>query len=154
LLSRPVIAFAWSTGYCGHRLVLALRNGHTVLFKHHPIKHGDSHRDHYRHGHDRTGVEVIDVGRAGGGLIRSFGKDKDGNPIDYGSIVEEGTILARSTNQFTPPTFLAKAPGGAGPGRRIGRLRDVEQMKAKAARAEADWKRAQELSRSKLISQA
>ncbi len=40
-------------------------------------------------------IEVVDVGAQVAGLISSFGKDKKGNTIDYGSIVEEGTILAK-----------------------------------------------------------
>lgn len=39
--------------------------------------------------------EVIDVGAQVAGQILSFGTGKDGKPIDYGSSVEEGMILAR-----------------------------------------------------------
>src|SRR3954452_6842249 len=38
--------------------------------------------------------EVIDVGAQVAGRITEFGKDKDGKPIDYGSHVEQGTVLA------------------------------------------------------------
>src|SRR5258706_16188773 len=40
-------------------------------------------------------VEVVDVGAQVAGLISSFGKDKAGKTIDYGSVVEAGTILAQ-----------------------------------------------------------
>jgi HlyD family secretion protein len=40
-------------------------------------------------------VEVVDVGAQVAGQIISFGKDKDGKTIDYGSTVEEGTVLAQ-----------------------------------------------------------
>ena len=39
--------------------------------------------------------EVIDVGAQVAGQIVSFGKDADGKTIDYGSHVEEGTVLAQ-----------------------------------------------------------
>jgi multidrug efflux pump subunit AcrA (membrane-fusion protein) len=39
--------------------------------------------------------EVIDVGAQVAGRISSFGKDKNGKPVDYGSIVEAGIVLAR-----------------------------------------------------------
>ena len=39
--------------------------------------------------------EVIDVGAQVAGQIMSFGKDVHGKTIDYGSAVEEGTVLAR-----------------------------------------------------------
>src|SRR6266478_5647730 len=40
-------------------------------------------------------VEVVDVGAQVAGLISSFGTDRSGKAIDYGSIVEEGSILAQ-----------------------------------------------------------
>ena len=39
--------------------------------------------------------EVVDVGAQVAGQILAFGKDKAGQTVDYGSYVEEGTILAR-----------------------------------------------------------
>src|SRR5438046_9216739 len=39
--------------------------------------------------------EVIDVGAQVAGRIMEFGKDKNGNTVDYRSQVEEGTVLAR-----------------------------------------------------------
>src|SRR6266550_940073 len=39
--------------------------------------------------------EVVDVGAQVAGQILIFGKDKNGKTIDYGSEVEEGTILAQ-----------------------------------------------------------
>jgi HlyD family secretion protein len=39
---------------------------------------------------------VVDVGARVAGKIWAFGKDQSGKPIDYGSVVEEGTVLAPS----------------------------------------------------------
>src|SRR6185369_2574841 len=49
-------------------------------------------------GIDATGTvdpdEVVDVGAQIAGQILSFGTDADGQPVDYGSRVEAGTVLA------------------------------------------------------------
>jgi HlyD family secretion protein len=83
-------------------------------------------------------VEVVDVGAQVAGLIRSFGKDKDGKQIDYGSTVEEGTVLAQIDDSvYAADVALARA--------------QLEQEKAKLAQAEADWKRTQELVNSQLL---
>lgn len=100
-------------------------------------------------------VEVVDVGAQVAGLINSFGKDKDGNTIDYGSLVEEGTILAKiDESVYAADLALANAQVDQD---KAGELRadaDLEQLKAKAVQSEADWKRAQELTSSKLMAVA
>jgi HlyD family secretion protein len=83
-------------------------------------------------------VEVVDVGAQVAGLISSFGKDKDGKTIDYGSVVEAGTVLAQIDDSvYAADVALARA--------------QLEQDKAKLLQAEADWKRAQELVNAKLV---
>jgi len=42
----------------------------------------------------------VDVGAQVSGIISTFGKDKDGKMIDYGSPVEAGTVLAKSMIRF------------------------------------------------------
>src|SRR6266850_4618721 len=39
--------------------------------------------------------EVVDVGAQIAGLIKSFGTDIHGKTIDYGSVIEEGAVLAK-----------------------------------------------------------
>ena len=39
--------------------------------------------------------EVVDVGAQVAGQISAFGKDKNGKSIDWGSVVEQGTVLAQ-----------------------------------------------------------
>jgi len=98
---------------------------------------------------------VVDVGAQVAGLILSFGTDKTGSTIDYGSSVEEGTILAKIDGSvYAADLALARAQvdqDGAG---ELRAAADLEQMKAKAIQAQADWKRAQELSRSRLLATA
>lgn len=38
---------------------------------------------------------MVDVGAQVAGKVVSFGQDNNGNTIDYGSVVEVGTVLAR-----------------------------------------------------------
>src|SRR3954454_9993223 len=47
--------------------------------------------------------EVIDVGAQVAGQILSFGKDKDGKSLDYGSVVEQGMLMA----QIDPTVYKA-----------------------------------------------
>jgi len=71
--------------------------------------------------------EVVDVGSQVAGKIASFGEDpkRDGAPIDYGSEVEVGTVLARIDDAlYTADVALNDA--------------QVEQAKANVTRAQAD----------------
>ncbi len=75
-------------------LYLRSSGGKSVLFRTVPVKRGDLMATI-----SATGTvepeEVVDVGAQVAGQINSFGKDKNGKTIDYGSAVEEGTILAQ-----------------------------------------------------------
>jgi HlyD family secretion protein len=99
--------------------------------------------------------EVVDVGAQVAGKINSFGTDKNGEEIDYGSVVEEGTILAQIDDslytadvaQTTAQLLQAKA----GVQRAVA---DLEQMKAKLYQAQRDWERAQKLGPSEALAQS
>jgi HlyD family secretion protein len=78
--------------------------------------------------------ELVDVGAQVAGKINSFGKDKDGKTVDYGSVVEEGTILAAAD------AALAQA--------------QLEQANAKLLQAQQDWNRAQKLGPSEALAQS
>lgn len=90
--------------------------------------------------------EVIDVGAQVAGLIVGFGTDQDGKAIDYGSVVEEGTVLARIDDslyrsdaaQATAQLARAKA--------------DLKQFQAKLLQAERDWKRVEKLQSNSAVS--
>jgi HlyD family secretion protein len=96
-------------------------------------------------------VEVVDVGAQVAGLVSSFGKDKDGKTIDYGSLVEEGTVLAQiDESVYAADLAVAKAQVEQDIAGESSAAATLEQMKAKLVQAEADWKRAQDLLNSKL----
>src|ERR1035438_6538102 len=90
--------------------------------------------------------EVVDVGAQVAGLITSFGKDKNGKSIDYGSVVGEGCVLAKiDESVYASDVALAKAQLDQDKAAEISAAGNLEQMKAKAVQAAADWRRAQEL---------
>ena len=70
------------------------RKGHKLSFRMALVKRGDLIATITATGTIEP-EEVVDVGAQVAGLINSFGKDKNGKTIDYGSSVEEGTIRAQ-----------------------------------------------------------
>jgi HlyD family secretion protein len=100
-------------------------------------------------------VEVVDVGAQVAGLISSFGKDKNGKTVDYGSVVEEGTVLARIDDSvYAADLALNKAQLEKDKAGLLSAAASLEQAKAKLAVDEANWKRADALAQRKMISQA
>ena len=128
--------------------------GHPSLFQTVPVTRGD-----LRVTISATGTiepeEVIDVGAQVAGRIVVFGKDKNGKTIDYGSEVEEGTVLAQIDDAiYAAETAQEKAlleQAGAGVVRAEA---DLNQMKAKLYQAKRDWDRAQQLGPSDALSQS
>src|SRR5947209_1639745 len=92
--------------------------------------------------------EVVDVGAQVAGQIKELGADPHDSRkhIDYGSQVEEGTVLARiddslyKTQVDQAAAQLAQAKAGEQRARA-----DLLQMKAKVTQTERDWGRAQQL---------
>ncbi len=55
-------------------------------------------------------MEVVDVGAQVAGRIKSSGSDVEGKPVDYGSVVEEGAVLARIDDSvYAADLAVAKA---------------------------------------------
>jgi HlyD family secretion protein len=108
--------------------------------------------------------EVVDVGAQVAGQIKEFGRDPhdSSRPIDYGSEVQEGTVLARLDDSL----FKARVEQARG---QVAEARaqiaqadadlqhadaDLEQTQAKLYQAERDWHRAQRLGPAQALSQA
>jgi len=91
--------------------------------------------------------EVVDIGAQVAGLIKSFGKDIDGKTIDYGSVIEEGAVLANIDNSVYAADLSVAKAGELSAGA------NLEQMNAKLDQAQAEWTRAQDLYKSKLVAQ-
>jgi HlyD family secretion protein len=93
-------------------------------------------------------LNVIDVGAQVSGMVEEFGKDPNqaSKVIDYGSQVDKGTVLAvldkslykARVDQAQANLDRAKA--------------DLKQMQAALYQAERDWKRAENMVKTKAIS--
>lgn len=99
--------------------------------------------------------EVVDVGAQVAGKIVAFGKDKDGQTVDYGSVVEAGTVLARIDEAlYAADVAQAKAQLEQSKANVQRAQSDLGQLQAKLYQAERDWMRAQKLGPSDALSQA
>ncbi len=91
--------------------------------------------------------EVVDIGAQVAGLIKSFGTGIDGKTVDYGSVVAEGAVLANIDDSvYAADLSVAKAG-------ELSAAANLEQMNAKMDQADAEWKRGQDLFKSKLVAQ-
>jgi HlyD family secretion protein len=100
-------------------------------------------------------VEVIDVGAQVAGKIEYFGKDpKDPSKvIDYGTEVEEGTVLAHIDDSlYAADAEQASAQVEQAKANVLRAEADLIQIRAKLSQAENNWKRAQELGPSRALS--
>lgn len=100
--------------------------------------------------------EVVDVGAQVAGMIDSLGKDprQNGKLIDYGTPVEQGTVLAHideSLYRADVETMQAQLDQAKANARRA--EADLGQLKAKLYQAERDWQRAQRVGPSDALSQ-
>ena len=99
--------------------------------------------------------EVVDVGAQVAGQILSFGKDANGKTVDYGSVVEEGTVLARIDDSlYSADEAQAEAQVQSAMASLQRTQADLEQLKAKLKQADRDWQRAQNLGPSEALAQA
>ncbi len=97
--------------------------------------------------------EVIDVGAQVLGKIQEFGTDPEGNPVDYGTPVTSGMVLARIDNSiYAAEVDQARAQLEQARANVLRSRADLEQMKARLIQAERNWKRAQELGPSRALS--
>ena len=99
--------------------------------------------------------EVVDVGAQVAGRIMAFGKDKNGKPVDYGSVVEPGMVLARIDDSlYVSDVESVKAQLAQNKAQVQYAQANLEQFKAKLYQATRDWDRAQKLGPSDALSQA
>lgn len=99
--------------------------------------------------------EVVDVGAQVAGQILSFGQDAEGKPIDYGSVVHRGTVLARIDDSlYAADADRAQAQLLASQAGQRRAVADLEQLKAKLRQSERDWRRARKLGPSEALAQS
>src|ERR1017187_4655583 len=151
-LTRPVLAIAIIVlvGGAGAGWWW-MRSDHKLSFRTAVVKHGDVAATISATGTIEP-IEVVDVGAQVAGLIKAFGTDAAGKTIDYGSVVEEGAMLAKiDESVYAADLAVAKAQMEQDKAGELSAAASLEQTRAKLTQAEADWNRAQELSRSKLL---
>jgi len=99
--------------------------------------------------------EVVDIGAQVAGRIVSFGKDRDGKTVDYGSHVEAGTVLARIDDAlYAADVSQARAAVAQAKANLKRAEADLGQLKAKLFQADRDWMRAKKLGPSDALSQS
>ncbi len=99
--------------------------------------------------------EVVDVGAQVAGKIVAFGQDKDGQEVDYGSVVEAGTVLARIDDAlYAADVNAARAQLAQNKAAVLNAQANLLQLQAKLFQAQRDWARAQKLGPSDALSQA
>lgn len=92
--------------------------------------------------------EVIDVGAQVAGRIVSFGKDAKGKTVDYGSLVEAGTVLARIDDS------LYEADVAQAEAQLLSNKAGLQRAQADFTQAQQNWKRAQQLGPSQALAQS
>jgi HlyD family secretion protein len=96
--------------------------------------------------------EVVDVGAQVAGQITSFGADKNGRTIDYGSVVAQGSVLAKiDESVYASDVALGEAQLDQDKAAELSAAGNLDQMKAKSVQAQADWERAQKLGPSEAL---
>jgi HlyD family secretion protein len=82
-------------------------------------------------------LEVVDVGAQVAGRVAAFGKDRNGKTVDYGSVVEQGALLAKIDDSVYAADLSVATAG------RSSAAANLEQRSAKLDLSTAEWERAQ-----------
>jgi HlyD family secretion protein len=97
--------------------------------------------------------EVVDVGAQVAGQVIEFGKDANANPVDFGSVIEANTMLAKIDDSlYAADTASAAAQVWQAQASQVRAEADLATMKAKLVQAQNDWERAQKLGMSDALS--
>ncbi len=147
LLCIAAVAAGGYFAFCG-------QTQEQILFKTVKVERGDVVKQI-----EATGTvepeDLVDVGARVSGEIVSFGKDKNGAELDFGSVVKEGDIMALIDDKI-PQTSLQQAKANLQQAKaNLSQAQaDLLVKEAAARKAERDWKRAETLGVSEALSQA
>jgi HlyD family secretion protein len=99
--------------------------------------------------------ELVDVGAQVAGQVLAFGKDEEGNEVDYGSPVAEGTLLAKiDDTTYASDVALSTAQLEQAKAGVENAQANLSQLKAKLDQAKLDWDRAQKLGPSEALAKS
>lgn len=133
---------------------LRSKGNHDWLFRTAQVKRGDLLATISATGTIEPTV-VVDVGAQVNGMIKAFGKDKNGEIVDYSSVVEEGTVLAKIDDSlYAAAVASAKAQLQQAIATKTSADANVLQMKANLLLAQQNWDRAQKLGPSDALAQS
>ena len=126
----------------------------SVVFRTASLTRGDLHITI-----DATGTiepeQVIDVGAQVAGQIISFGSDRDGKAVDYGSVVRRGMVLARIDKALYATELDAALSELASAKAHLQQCEaDRLVMLAKVQQTEKDWQRAQRIGPSEALARS
>ena len=98
---------------------------------------------------------TVQIGAQVAGVIIAFGKDKNGREIQWGSPVEEGTVLAKIDDSlYVAAVETAKAQYEQAVANKVSADANVLQMKANLLLAKQNWDRAKKLGPSDALAQS
>ena len=98
---------------------------------------------------------AVDIGAQVAGVIVAFGKDKTGKPVDWGSQVDAGTVLARIDDSlYAAAVETAQSQLAQGKANVLASQANVLQQKANLLYASQNWNRAQKLGPSDALAQS
>ncbi len=108
---------------------------------------------------DATGTvepeDLVDVAARVSGEIISFGKDKNGKEVDYGSEIREGDVIALIDDQIQQSNYLsASAKLEAAKAAQSQANANLVVSETNLRQAERDWERAKRLGANEALSQA
>jgi HlyD family secretion protein len=130
------------------------RGNHAASFRTAQVKRGDVTATISATGTIEP-VEVIDVGAQVAGIIKAFGRGIDGKPVDYGSVVAEGALLAQiDESVYVADLGVAQAQLKQDKAGELSARANLEQMRAKLKQTEAEWKRSEALRNAKLMAES
>ncbi len=99
--------------------------------------------------------DLVDVGARVSGEIVSFGKDVDGNEVDYGSRIAEGDVIALIDDKIPRTDLMSAQAKLEEANASLAQAKaDLIVSKTNLLQAERDWNRAKRLGASEALSQA
>lgn len=96
--------------------------------------------------------QVVDVGAQVTGIVTAFGRDANDKLVDYGGVVNKGTVLALIDDTlYQAAVNIDRAQLLQAKANLVNARANVPQMQAKLVEAEADWRRAKTLGPSQAL---